>query len=233
MKLICLPFAGGSAQSYMEWKRFFGKEIEIISVEYAGHGRRFCENLTDSVEATLKDIYSRLIEHIDQEYALLGHSMGAIYAYELVKLIERDKRRKPVKVIVSGTDAPYVQDRKILHNMPQRELMQEIYALGCMPDEMIENSELSDLFYPILLNDIRNLELYRLEHNNREIDRINIPLTVICGTEDEEFGLQSAAEWQKYSTMPNTIREFEGGHFFIFERKEEVCSFLRKQLLFY
>ncbi len=233
MKLVCLPFAGGNAQSYAQWKDLLGKEIEIVTIEYAGRGTRFCENLTDSCESTLEDIYPQMIKHIEQEYALLGHSMGAIYAYELVKLIERDKRRKPVKIIVSGTDAPYVQDRKLLHNKTQKEFMKELHDLGSMPNEIMDDSELSDLFYPILHNDIRNLELYRLKHKNSEIDRINSSLTVIYGTEDDEFDRQRAAEWQKYSTLPNTIHEFEGGHFFIFERKEEVCNFLRKKLLFY
>lgn len=231
MKLICLPFAGGSARSFLDWKKYFGKEIDLVAIDYAGRGNRFCEELTESFHETLDDIYPRIVKEIDTEYAIFGHSMGALYAYEIAKKLEQDGLRKPLKVIVSATRAPYIQDDTIMHEMSRMEFMHELYELGGMPKEIMNDAELEDLFYPILFSDIKNLELYRMEHETEVPQKLSLPLVVLCGTTDDEFDKEDAKKWGDYSVLPISIREFEGGHFFINDRLEEVCDFLKEILL--
>lgn len=233
MKLICLPFAGGGSQSFLKWGKAFERDIELFLVDYAGHGRRFCEELTDSFESTLEDIFKQISGCTDSEYAIFGHSMGAIYAYELTKLIEKRNMRKPARVFVSGTGAPHTPEKKILSPLPPAEFMHEIYEFGGMEEDICGEPELMELFYPVLLNDIRNLENYRIEHKDAPRERISVPLTVLCGKLDREFTKAEAEQWKEYTERETDIQEFEGNHFFIFDEKEKVCELIGRRLLYY
>lgn len=232
MRLICLPFAGGSSLFFSEWKGCLGKEIELVPMEYAGHGKRFCEELTDTFQSTLDDIITKIEKLTDTDYALFGHSMGAVYVYEAVKIIEARGLRRPSLVIVSGSEAPYEQDKKQLYKLNRMDFLEELYKFGGIPQEAYENEELMELLYPILFNDVRNLELYRLDHRASVPQKIQSPVLVLYGDEDEDFGEKEAVKWQAYCTQENVVQGFCGGHFFIESRKEEVCELLRNKLLF-
>lgn len=38
MKVVCLPYAGGSALMYGRWKNLFDDRIEIVQLELPGRG---------------------------------------------------------------------------------------------------------------------------------------------------------------------------------------------------
>ncbi|MFJ8100466.1 MULTISPECIES: thioesterase domain-containing protein [unclassified Lysinibacillus] len=40
IKLFCLPYAGGSAVMYNSLEKYINEVIEIIPLEYSGHGER-------------------------------------------------------------------------------------------------------------------------------------------------------------------------------------------------
>ena len=45
MKLICLTYAGGNATFYDQLQKELSKSVEVIALEYAGHGQRHKEPL--------------------------------------------------------------------------------------------------------------------------------------------------------------------------------------------
>ncbi len=229
MKLICLPFAGGSSASFYKWNDQFGKNTEIIVLEYSGHGTRFGEKLMDFDE-TLEDVYSQLLPHINEEYAIFGHSMGIVYAYELARRLDREGKNKPFRIIVSGSAAPYSPRKRILHTLPKKEFLNEIYKFGGMPGDVSQDDEILDIFYPILFNDVKNLELYRSSHKDDVPNKIDVPLTVLSGSNDKDFHGEDVLIWQQYSDIPIHCREFNGGHFFIFDRMQEVCAYIKEEL---
>lgn len=113
MKIICLPYAGGSGLTYSKWKKYLEPRVELVTIEYSGRGRRYKEGLIDGFDANLDDVLNRIIPEIDNEYVIFGHSMGAIYAFEVVSEIEKRGLLPPRLLIVSGAMAPYEQDKII------------------------------------------------------------------------------------------------------------------------
>lgn len=49
IKLICIPYAGGSAQVYKKWEKYIHSSVEVVPIELAGRGKRllnpFIENI--------------------------------------------------------------------------------------------------------------------------------------------------------------------------------------------
>lgn len=230
MKLICLPFAGGSSFAFKELKSCFQKSINVVPLEYSGHGTRFTDPLCNTFQQTFNDIYEQLLPLTDSDYALLGHSMGALFAYELVKQLDSDGRKMPVHLFISGSEVPHQLKSKGLWKLPQAEFMQELKKMGGLPDEVIENQELSDLFYPILQNDIKINEQYRIDFDSMNKYMIPVPVTVLCGMQDEDFQGKDALCWQEYALQKIQIFEYDEGHFFLFKNKEAVCKTIEQQL---
>lgn len=91
-KVIVLPHAGGMASAYSFLKKHEDGFIEFELVELAGHGSRTNEPLNETVEQAAEDIYYEIQDIIeDNDYVILGHSMGSWLAYELYyKILEED-----------------------------------------------------------------------------------------------------------------------------------------------
>src|SRR5689334_10414639 len=114
MKLFCLPYAGGSALVYKDWKQFFPASIELVPIEYSGHGKRSNQPLYKDVNAAIDDIYGIISKSIIDglPYAIYGHSMGAMLAYEVAQRLRDNKMPLPVHIIFSGRGVPHRRSEK-------------------------------------------------------------------------------------------------------------------------
>ena len=99
IKLFCFPYAGGSAAVYNRWKEYLNPEIELRPVELSGRGERMDEPLYTNMEDLIEDVFQLLEgEFEESEYALLGHSMGAMIIYELSRKIIDNNLKLPLHI---------------------------------------------------------------------------------------------------------------------------------------
>ena len=96
----------GIAFSYAKWKNHFNPSIEVVPIELAGRGYRIEENLYQSMEEAVNDVYNKIVMQIDDSpYILFGHSMGSLIAYEVARKIKDSKTYRlnflfcPVEII--------------------------------------------------------------------------------------------------------------------------------------
>lgn len=86
--MFCLTFAGGNASFYDDLEKKIGNTINIMKIEYSGHGRRHREPFYQSFGELADDIYPLIKEKISAErfsYAIMGYSMGSIAASVILK----------------------------------------------------------------------------------------------------------------------------------------------------
>ncbi|MEK7017057.1 thioesterase II family protein [Bacillus sp. FSL R9-9410] len=84
IKLFCLPYAGGSASMYYQLKGYMHKIVDVIPIEYSGHGERISENYYASFKNMVDDIASKIIDYLDDDqFSILGYSMGSLVAFEV------------------------------------------------------------------------------------------------------------------------------------------------------
>lgn len=90
MKLVCIPYAGGSAMMYGKWKGKLNDDIEVVQLELPGRGLRFKDKNAESMEELTEDLAVRLQALVgNSDYVLLGFCYGAIVAYSLYQYISR------------------------------------------------------------------------------------------------------------------------------------------------
>lgn len=230
IKLFCLPYAGASAIVYSRWKKYLSSEIEICPVELAGRGRRFSSPNYSSMEEAVEDVYNSIKHNLDDvPYALFGHSMGSIIAFELYYRIKRLKHKGPVHIFFSGRGAPknHSLDRKVIYHLPDDEFLKEVMEYGGMPEEFVGNRELLDIFMPVLRSDFKIIDTYNYIQGNEKID---CNITVLNGIEDNTIK-GSINDWEDYISGTFQVVNFDGGHFFINNQEESVTNVINKVLL--
>lgn len=229
MKLFCLPYAGGSKAIYYKWKSEFNYNIELEPIELKGRGVRYGEGFYTDFEEAVNDIYLKIKDKIiDDKYAIFGHSMGSLLAFELYYKIVDNGGKIPKHIFFSGYAAPHCDRiKKPIHNLPDYEFMDEVIKLGGTPIEVVQNDELCKLVTPVLKNDFRILELYKYRKRSNPIE---CDITVLNGSKDTLTD-EELKGWKMHSSKNTRIITFEGNHFFINNNMKKIINLIETTLV--
>jgi len=83
LNLLCLPYSGASAMVYSRWRRKLPAWLQVRPVELPGRGARMAEPLQTDLQALARQLAGEQRLATAAPYALLGHSLGALLAFEL------------------------------------------------------------------------------------------------------------------------------------------------------
>jgi len=230
MKLFCIPYAGGSANVYWDWKSRLMPYAQVIMVEYKGHGSLFSQTPYQTIQEAAEDIVQRYLLENTEPYVLYGHSLGSLVTFEIEHLLIEKRIRQPEHIVLSAMRPPHLLYKKKRYtHLPKEIFMQHIFELGNTPHEILEDKELRDLFYEILFSYIKLVENY---HCNIKLDCIHIPISVFLGLEDEEAPKEDLLEWAQYTKNEFALNAFTGNHFFAFHEpgKEAVYAAMKEIL---
>ena len=229
VRLFCIPHVGGSATTYLRWKKCLHHSIDLVPLELSGRGNRMGSSFYESIDEAVDDLYQRVRDDInDCRYAFYGHSMGSIIAYELThKLIELNCKG-PDHIFFSGREAPQIDKGKRIHLSPETEFREEILKIGGTPREVFEHDELRRLYLPVLRADFKIHENYVYVQKNQIFD---FDITVLSGKNDQELTPDDLVGWRMQTSANCAICMIEGGHMFIVENVEAVTDIINKVLV--
>lgn len=226
IQLFCFPHAGSSVAPYARWKRRVPEWLRVVPVELPGRGRRTREPL----EPTFTGLLQRVIDEVRPEpalpFALFGHSLGALLAYEVGCRVAERLGRAPLMVFASGTHAPSRRDPERFANLEtDAELRAELVKLSGTPRGVLDNRELMELTLPIVRADFRAAADYREEPGRK----LAMPLHVFGGSSDSTTS-ETLMAWRDHTRAEFSLDVLPGGHFFVFEREAEVLARIAQRL---
>lgn len=213
MILFCLPYAGGSESIYYKWKKFLDPSIELVPLALKGRGKRFSEDFYENLEEAVDDIFENIKNKIvDEDYAIYGHSMGSLLAYELYYKISDHNFRKPKHIFFSGYMAPsIIRKKENTHELSDNNFMQKVMKLGGTPEELMNNQVLLQIFLPVIRSDFKMLEGYKYKKREKKID---CDVSILNGKQDS-IKLNEKLAWKNHVSQGFNIYNFEGNHFYI------------------
>lgn len=227
-KLFCLPHAGGLSTVYHSWKEYVSDDIEVVPIELAGRGKRINTPLYESMEEAIADLYHLMKPHLDgSPFALFGHSLGTLLAYELIQKIYTSNGIKPVHAFFSGRMPVHIASTKRVHELPVEELKKYIIKLGGIPPELLEYNEIFDIFLPIIKSDFKLVETY--ENKNAQIP-FPFDISILFGYDDKLVNQNRLKEWTNYTNKKCDFYGFQGGHFFINDFTSDVVKVINNKL---
>jgi len=100
--------------------------------------------------------------------------------------------------------------------------MNELFKLEGTPKEILENSELMNIFLPILRSDFKIVERYTYKEKK---DKLDCNFTVLYG-KDDDMRINEICDWQKHTHQKCNFVKFSGGHFFINNHTEEIIQII-------
>lgn len=231
VKLFCFPHAGGSAMVYQGWKKYLNQSIELHPVEMAGRGRRFGEKPYKTIEQAVEGLYTYVDKYLNdtKEYAMFGHSMGSIIAYEVAHKIKKLKGREPVHMFFSGRFPPHiVKDDELVHKLDDEAFIEKVLEMGGTQKEVFENKELLSIFMPVLRADYEAIETY--SHVPKD-ECLDCNISILGGKLDKEVTIEDLNQWSKYTRKQCKVYEFDGGHFFINQETQDVVNIINDTLI--
>ncbi|MDI1463731.1 alpha/beta fold hydrolase [Catellatospora sp. KI3] len=226
VRLFCLPHAGGSSSAYAGWPALFGPEVEVCPIELPGRHTRWHEPAVTDVDTLVNALATALAGELDVPYALFGHSMGSLLAFELARTLRRRGYGEPRVLFASGGPAPHLRREQPLHDKPDPELIERLAAYGGLPDELLAEPELLELLLPIIRADFQLCETYR----HRAEAPLACPIVAYAGEQDAEVPLARVRPWQEHTSGPFTQHVLPGGHFFVRSDQDTVLASVRAAL---
>jgi medium-chain acyl-[acyl-carrier-protein] hydrolase len=212
LTLLCVPHAGGSARV------FHGLGLALpgtrmVPLELPGHGRRMGEPLGSDFGAALDDLVRHSAEHTRGPYVLLGHSLGAMLAFELARHWTSSGRPPTALVLVGRNSPTWPRLLPLIHRLDTPAFMAAIRELGGTPPQLFDSPELVELFAPLLRADLTISETYRLLPGGM----LDCPLWICAGAGDTMVDKLGMRDWSRYTTGRVVVEELPGGHFVLDE----------------
>lgn len=226
-RLIAFHHAGGSASAFRCWQKHISSDIALCPAILPSHDSRVSESYPDSIQTLAETLVTENEEFLSEKRLVIyGHSMGAVLAFETAAAAQRHGI-VPYALIVSGETAP--KDtvlKKESRNMNEQEFIELLRDYAGMDIDLLENKEFMKYYYPIVRGDFIFYESYVPD----EPFQLQCPICVINGREDKHISMERIEDWKYYSSVKTDCILTEGGHFFSFERPEEICGIINEYL---
>jgi surfactin synthase thioesterase subunit len=227
LRLVCLPHAGGSAAAYAAFPAGLPRGVEVVGVELPGRGTRHDEPPLRSLDAVVMGVAGALAELPARRWAVLGHSLGAIVAFELVRRLRRDGGPAPELLIVAAREGPHLPlARDPVHELPDEGFLTALDHLGGTPPEVLDEPELMAAAMPALRADFAISDTY--EHVEGE--PLGVPILALGGRDDPDVEPARLEAWEEHTTAGFSSTVLPGGHFFVRQCEPVVLQILAREL---
>jgi medium-chain acyl-[acyl-carrier-protein] hydrolase len=178
----------------------------------------------------VESLQSALLDQgwLDKPFAFFGHSVGALIAFELSRSLRNHGGLSPEILFLSGRRAAHIPLRvSALHTLPDRELLYALETFGGFPAEVLNETELIELFLPVLRADLEVDETYVYEPDSP----LSCPVSVFGGIEDRVALPDELNAWRCETTEAFTRRLLEGGHFFVDSSRTNLLAAIVEDLV--
>ena len=165
------------------------------------------ERCIGSVEALVAALEFSMRELMDCPYAILGYSMGQASPWNYVAGFAAASCLSPSHCLSSARPALACR-RGPDRGPPHEQFVEELRRLGGTSQAILENSELLDIFLPVLRADFALSESY----DYRVQEPLSLPTFAYAG-ESDALAPVSVERWSDEVDGPFRMRRFAGGHF--------------------
>lgn len=212
LRLFCFPYAGGGPTIFRDWPLHLAPSVEVCAIIPPGRGPRHGE----ASPIRLEEIVDEVAEHIgatrDVPFALAGHSLGGLVAFEVARKLRQSGGVQPVHLFASASPSPQLERKDFAAgDFGEEALIECLTKWNGTPKEVLENRELMKLFLPGIRADLRAFNSHRYVHQAP----LDLDITAFGGIRDRIVEERQLAAWSEQTTQAFQLVMVPGDHFFL------------------
>ncbi|GHC90361.1 thioesterase II family protein [Streptomyces flavofungini] len=222
-RLVCFPHAGGPALAFTALSAALPADVELLAVQYPGRQDRRAEPFAEDVTTLAAGVVDALAAFDDRPLFLLGHSFGALVAFESARLLE--ERAGLARLFASAAWPPSADWRAHAGGVhSDEELLGHVRWLGGVPDALLDDPETVAEMTRLLRGDQEVLGRYQAADGAA----VTAPLTVLLARDDPKNTAGQLADWERHTTGEYGLELLPGGHFALTEPGPTVVPLLTR-----
>jgi surfactin synthase thioesterase subunit len=203
-------------------------QIAVLPVQLPGRAGRIREKPIGHLLSLAGTLAEALGPLLDRPYAILGHSLGALAAFETTRELARRGSPLPVRLFVSSRKSPRIRDPGgPIHTLPDEKFVAEVRArYGGIPEPVLREPELMKLLLPSLRGDFEMLDGYEYVAG----EPLECPVVALRGQDDVRTPLDELEAWGQETLGPFSVHELAGGHFYFQQSEEAIADLVRREI---
>jgi surfactin synthase thioesterase subunit len=210
VRWYCFHHAGGSRAWFNQLRLEVPAGVELVFVEYPGHGTRLFEPRLSSVTQLAQSLAQELPPAPGEGYGVLGHSFGSLVAYEFSRALRTRGHGEPRGMLLSGCRPPWApDDTPPLHRQGDDALIDRLRSLGGTPEEILADPDALEIILPIFRADLQASETYHLDCP----DAFGCNVLALRGSQDSVVSLETLNQWRHATRGHFATYQLTGGHF--------------------
>ncbi|MFI9503616.1 SDR family NAD(P)-dependent oxidoreductase [Nocardia sp. NPDC052566] len=236
LRVFTLPFVGGSSSAFTPWPNSLPETVDVVGIQYPGRDSRIDETPIDSMPAFIAELADAMLPYLDRSFAIYGHSMGGLLAYELTKYLERNFAEVPMKLIIGGWPSPdlvegYVRNLEHLRDgfdvdgASDGRILEVLRDNGLFTEHFDDEAAVKPLI-PAVRADLKMLGEYRFDNSVM----LRAPITVLRGADDPLFEPAQLSGWEQLTIGRFALTTVPGGHLFIQNASARVMETIAREL---
>jgi medium-chain acyl-[acyl-carrier-protein] hydrolase len=226
LRLFCLPYAGGGASVFRSWSNFLPQDLEVCAVQLPGRENRIREQPFRHISGLIQILTEIIKPYLNLPFALFGHSLGAIVAFELARRIRHAYGLKATHLFVASHIAPHIPSPEALHRLPDASFIEELRMYDGIPELLLEEKELMQLLLPTIRADFAINETYVYSDE----EPLECPISAFGGLHDPKVSSDYLTPWREHTRGAFNQHILPGNHFFLQSSKELLLKIIAEGL---
>ena len=207
---------------FFSWLDRLPKAIEPVLVQTPGRGSRFHEHPYSAMAEVVEELCQALTALPDLPWAFYGHSLGARIAFELARELQCHHHSRVCHLFVGAALPPHLPlPHEPIHNLPRQAFIDRLQALySGIPEEVLADSDLMDIFLPVIRADTMLFETYFYTSQ----PQLDCGITAFAGDCDRIASPRLMHGWDMHTHIGIKVNVVRGDHFFLSTSEEHVLG---------
>ncbi len=168
LRLFGFHHMGGGTLLFHKWHALMPPQVEFVAVRLPGRESRIKEQSFRHIGPIINELVRTVLPQLDKPVAFIGHSMGALIAFELARELRRRALPAPVRLFSSACPAPHLINTqpRWLH-LNDADFVESLKVYGGLPEQVLDEPDLMRMLIPTLRADREVFETYEYSPSRR------------------------------------------------------------------